>query len=351
MKTVNLSNYKYKFNPKTGFFARWGKTFGDDPKFSPIGPEIADIEISTICHGPDGRLCEFCYKKNSACGENMSFETFKKVFKKIKRNLTQIAFGIGDINDCPDLFKIFTYCHKNGVIPNVTVNGNITSDQAKKLAKVCGAVAVSNYEEGELCREAATKLIDAGLKQVNIHQLLCEESLSQCLKIITDVALARINKDPFGKVRAIVFLSIKAKGRAEKKGYKPISAKTLHELIQTANRLKVGIGFDSCAAPKVLCAEKNSPNFKMLQTCVEPCESTLFSAYINVKGDFFPCSFVENEKDWKEGVSVVDCKDFLKDVWYNKKVVQFRKKLLSTENKKVKNCFSPCRKCPAFNIY
>ena len=45
-------------------------------------------------------------------------------------------------------------------------------------------------------------------------------------------------------------------------------------------------------------------DFEKLKTFAEPCESTLFSSYIDVNGDFYPCSFAENTKGWETGISV-----------------------------------------------
>lgn len=88
------SDYNWIFDTETGKFARWGKTCDDDPIMAPM-PEILDIEISTICH----QGCKFCYKSNTSIGKNMSLEEFKEIFAKFDtNNLTQIAFGIGDIN-------------------------------------------------------------------------------------------------------------------------------------------------------------------------------------------------------------------------------------------------------------
>ena len=50
LKILKGADYNYIFNLDNGFFARWGKTKEDDPQFSPIGPELLDIEVSTICH-------------------------------------------------------------------------------------------------------------------------------------------------------------------------------------------------------------------------------------------------------------------------------------------------------------
>jgi len=107
----------------------------------------------------------------------------------------------------------------------------------------------------------------------------------------------------------------------------------------------------SCLAPKFLNAVTSRSNFKELQTYSEPCESGLFSAYINVEGDFFPCSFMEGRLDWKTGISVKECKSFMDDIWQHPRTKKFREDLLSTETIPKENCFSPCRKCPAYEIY
>jgi hypothetical protein len=70
-KYFKSSNYNYRFNLNNGFFARWGKTFDHDPPYSPFGPEIADIEISTICPGIDGIHCPYCYKANTKTGKRL----------------------------------------------------------------------------------------------------------------------------------------------------------------------------------------------------------------------------------------------------------------------------------------
>ncbi len=351
IKVVNIPGYNYRFNTENGMFARWGETMEQDPNFSPIGPEIADIEISTVCNGP-GTPCSFCYKSNSSIGQNMSLDTFKNILSKIKGNLTQIAFGIGDIDGNPDMMAIFEHCRENGIIPNVTINGyRFTSEWAKKLSSICGAVAVSHYNDGIACFKAIELLVNNGLQQVNIHKILAEETFNECCNIIETAAVDKKINGELKGLNAVVFLAIKPKGRASNRQMNPISLEKLRELMLVANKSGIGIGFDSCTAPKVLCTVKDQENLPLFKKCVEPCESTLFSSYINVVGDFYPCSFAEGEGDWTTGLSVVNCNDFLKEIWYYPKIIDFRNKLIATESLEVKNCYSPCRKCPVYDIY
>jgi len=329
-------NYNYIFNKKTGFHARWGKTADDDPDWSPYGPEIADIEISTVC----SQGCKACYKSNVSKGKNMSLETFKKVFEKLPEALTQIAFGIGDIDANPDLYRIFKHCRENDVVPNITINGSrLTPYHIEQLASLCGAVATSRYDP-DTCYDAIQALTEAGLAQCNIHQIIAEETLEACFQVVEDAATDPRLKD----LGAIVFLALKPVGRG--KNMTPMrSAERYRELVDRALELEVGIGFDSCSAALFLKAMEGHRNYKQYQVLAEPCESSCFSVYVDVEGKMHPCSFLENDF---EGIDVVNCNSFIDDVWNNKRVVKWRENLLTT---KEGGLVEGCRQCPAFDIY
>lgn len=338
LKVYKSPDYNYVFNLENGFFARWGKDAKDDPQFAPF-PEILDLEVSTICNGL-GKPCSHCYKSNTSKGQNMSFDKFKVIFDKMSKYLTQVAFGIGDIGANKDLFKMFEYCRKNDVIPNVTINGyDLSGDRAEKLAKLCGAVAVSRYNPKDYCYWAVQQLTDLGMKQVNIHCLLSEETYDMCFETLND-----IKTDPrLKKLNAIVFLSLKPKGK--RNNYHILKSKEKFKRLVTYAMVRgINIGFDSCSAPKFLQAMKDNKNYKKFELFTEPCESTLFSSYINVDGDFFPCSFSENEQSWKKGLSVVDCKDFKSDIWNNPKTIEFRNNLIKNLDG------NKCRNCPIFKV-
>jgi hypothetical protein len=105
---------------------------------------------------------------------------------------------------------------------------------------------------------------------------------------------------------------------------------------------------DSCSAPAFELAINGMSNLSAeekarLIAMSESCESFgLFSSYINVHGKYFCCSFCEGEKDWEDGIDVINCQDFVKDVWNNPKLVEWRQKSLDT-------CYpSGCRKCLIF---
>jgi radical SAM protein with 4Fe4S-binding SPASM domain len=326
MKSSNGS-YNSIFNKENGLFLRWGKTADEDPEWCEYGPEIADIEVSTICHNG----CTFCYKSNTTNGKYMTLETFKKVFEKLPKTVTQIAFGIGDIDSNPDLYSIMEYCRNNGVIPNITINGKrMTAYDYDRLVGVCGAVAVSYYDDMS-CIDAIKNLGQRGLKQINIHCLMSEETYEQCMKAAS-IKLWDLYAKTY--LNAVVFLWLKPKG--DTNTYHQISEEHYKNVIKNAMFSGTNIGFDSCSAPHVLRIMPDQRDY------IEPCESTLFSIYINVDGKAFPCSFCEGVNGYN-GMDVVNNKDFNK-VWLSEEFVRFRSALLDNKDE------NECRNCPIYKL-
>lgn len=366
-KVIKSPGYNLVFDTETGFMARWGKTQADDPEMCPFGPEIADIEISTVCNGigkdmDNRKPCSWCYKSNTGVGENMNMETFKNVFAKLNQagTLTQIAFGIGDLEANPDLFAIMQHCRDNNVVPNITTNGMGINEKifphsadprtyAEMLGHFCGAVAVSHYGIDDVCFDAVDALSKAGLKQINIHKLLSDETLSDCFRLIDKVASARYEGGEIRlkNLKAIVFLLLKPKG--DRNRLHPIeNVATYGTLLNYAQVQGVQIGFDSCSGPMAL---KTLPADVI--PSVEPCESTLFSIYVNVKGEMFPCSFTEGTPGWEVGIPLDSppMKDDAHFIWYHPRVVEWRLGLLESSS----SCTScdvqkHCRSCPVYDV-
>lgn len=330
-KVVKSKDYNFVFNKKTGFCLRFGRTLQDDPQMSPF-PELLDIEISTVCHGINGKPCSFCYKGNGYEGKNMSYKTFEKLLAKIPRQVTQIAFGIGDLNGNKDLFKILSATRKAGIVPNITINGmGLTKEVAKELVNVCGAISVSRYEDKDVCYNAVKMLTDAGGKQVNIHCLLAQETMATALKTCLD---SQVDKR-LAELNAIVFLDLKPVG--PRNTYHRLEDKKLEMVIRTARDLcsmagmkNTLVGMDSCMSSRLINTDVFTESERKM---IDPCESSLFSGYIDVDANFYPCSFVA-ETDMFKGINVLD-KDFIKDVWQAKEVDEFRKLLIKG-----------CRTCP-----
>ena len=345
-KTVRSPDYNFNFDKKTGFFARWGATEEDDPLVAPA-PEILDLEISYggKCMGN----CAFCYKENGGDQpvKNMTLDEFKIIIDKMPKTLTQIAFGIMNISTNPDFFAMMEYCNEKGIRPNYTCHGfDVTPEVAEKTAKLCGAVAVSVYDK-EKSFDSIKMFTDAGMKQVNIHYMLSTQTYENAFKLVDDV-----KTDPrLAKLNAIVFLAYKAKGRNRGNFSSVKSTADYLKLIDYCENAHIGYGFDSCSAPVFFKALEGSDRYQKISMYGEACEASCFSSYINADGEFFPCSFNEGEGDWIEGLSVLKCTDFSRDIWMHEKTRAFREKLLNT-SKSCTGCPSQkfCRNCPTFEV-
>lgn len=332
----------FNFNKVSGFMQRWGKTKEEDPDFAPM-PEILDIEITTKCNGPANKLCGFCYKSNNPNGHNMTLDQFKNIIDKMPW-LTQCALGAdaqGMTN--PDMYDMMAYARSKGIIPNLTI-ADVSEEVAAKLAAVAGAVAVSVYKHAgfDVAFDSVAKLAAAGMKQINLHFMISAKTIEDAYTVTK-----AMKEDPrLANVNAIVFLSLKQKGRGVKHEY--VSQEQYKALVEHCLANDVPFGFDSCSAPSFLNAVKDTPNYAKFKELSEDCESTLFSSYINEKGEFFPCSFTEgwSEGGWNRnnGINVLEANNFINDVWNHPRTVAFRNALIGNKDG------NGCRNCPAYSV-
>lgn len=330
IKSFRSDSFNYNFNMKNGTYISWGKTMNDDPDYCEYGPTILDIEVTERCDGIGERgPCNFCYKANSLNrGRVMSFETFKQVFDKLPKTVTQVAFGAdAKCETCPDIFKMMEYCRENDVVPNITV-ADVSRETAWKLSKYVGAVSVSWYGDWEIFLDSIKNLFFAGIRQINIHNMVSEQTLNQTWELLE-------NRDQWENyINAVVFLSLKKCGRA-KKGFDILSIDKYNEIIKYCLDNDIAFGSDSCGCHKIENLLKEHNRYDLLKY-IEPCESSCFSFYCNAAGVFYPCSFNEVKK---YGIDSKDVNDFIQDVWNNEKTKEFRKKLLACG-----------RKCPTFEV-
>lgn len=351
---VRLRNYKgdlykvfispkanYAFRIKDGLMFTWGKTQEDDPERFPA-PNIADIEVTGCCTGlrGDGITCPFCYKSNTpTSGTYMTFEEFKHIIDVYPKSLTQVALGADACLTCnPDIWKMMEYCRSKNIVPNVTLANVINDEVADNLAKYCGAVAISVYDDYDIAYNSIKKLTDRGMTQVNIHLLIAENYYDRAKKVMHDV----LEDSRLEKLNAVVCLGLKKKGRG--KGFERMSDEHFKEIIEFAINNNIGIGFDSCNSKRALDVLGEE-----IADSVIPCEASLESSYINYKGYYYPCSFMEGEGDWKEGISLKDinsAEEFVDKVWNNPKTLHFKDCLLKTREK---NCYG-CRECPYYEV-
>jgi len=317
-------NYHCVFCKLNGFVCRISDNIEHpDPEYCTLGPEIMDLEISVNgCPTVGGHNCKFCYKNNTnAAPINMTFDTFKKIVDSMPKCLTQIAFGITGVQTNPDFVKMMEYCREIGVIPNYTLSGADLNDElAKKTVELCGACAVSCYEGNkELCYNTIKRIHDLKNEMhINMHIVLSEDEVQ--LKHVWDV----LNDIKDGKVvglRNIVFLRIKPVGRASKMNVK-IHLSTYEKVMKFCLDNNIGFGFDSCSAKSAIKALHNLGHGE-LEMCCEPCESSKFSSYCNVNGEYWNCSFCERNSII-EPIQLTDYSDFHEPWSKNQNILKMR---------------------------
>lgn len=170
---------------------------------------------------------------------------------------------------------------------------------------------------------------------INIHFMLSQETYDGALELLAD----RLIDERLAKMNAIVFLSLKPKGRSIRNNYTPLSSLKFASLVNIALEKNIAFGFDSCSQKYFLDSVKNSPNYAQFEQMAESCESSKFSIFLDVNGDVFPCSFTPHTDGWETGISMVNENlDFLKDVWYEERFKKFRTKCIK--------CTSNNEPCP-----
>lgn len=341
--TMDKSDHSYHcfFDKLTGMNVRFGKTVAEDPTYCSLGPEILDLEVSVNGCVPvkGSENCKYCYKCNTnAKPTNMSFEMFQQIISTFPINLSQIAFGITGLQTNPDLPKMFECCRQLGIIPNLTTVGADMNDNMKDMiCKYAGACAVSCYTGAkELCYKTIKDLHDYAAQKysrdlhVNMHILVSNANREHLFDVLKDIAEKKVDG-----LRSVVLLRIKPCGRAKSMDCK-ISKDYYREIVKFCLDNKISFGFDSCSATPV--AEVLSEYGKAeLTKCCEPCESSKLSSYINVKGEYWSCSFAERT-DVIKPVRVLDYKCVTD--WWN-----------SDEVKHIRFCSTPaCASCPIYNL-
>jgi MoaA/NifB/PqqE/SkfB family radical SAM enzyme len=340
IKRLQSPQCNYIFNKINGTMISWGATEDDNPTDCPYGPWIVDLEIS-INGCPNN--CSFCYKQNtSAPATNMSLETFKKIIDKLPRTVTQIALGITGAQTNPHFVDMLKYCREKQIVPNFTLSGiDLTEQLADEFVKHVGAVAVSCYQtDKNVCYDTVQMFTQRGLQQTNIHLMVSEQTEQFVYEVLKDLK----SDKRVEKLNAVVFLAVKPKGRA-KDSFTPLSTERYQKLVEYCLENQIQFGFDSCSAGKYEAAINNSSilsdqDKKQMISYSESCESSLFSAYINVKGQYWHCSFSEDETT-QQGIDVVNANNFVNDVWNHPTVVKFRNELIETTK-------DGCRKCLMF---
>ncbi len=317
VKAIFSEEYNYIYRKDDGFFMRWGRTKADNPSFSPLGPELLDISITSKCLPG---TCKYCYQNAKKDGKDMSLGDLSNLLDGLPPTVCQIALGGGEPTLHPDFGRVLQMIRAKGIVPNYTTNGeNLTDVVVEVTAKYCGAVATSYHGNWFTTLNSVKRFSEAGMDQTNVHFVLSEETIDEALNILNHVAPGL-----FENVNAVVFLLYKPQGRAPKENILQNKEKISRFMKAVRDCKEFKVGFDSCSVPLLYEFADGKKDLEMLSLLAESCESSLFSYYIDVDGKGYPCSFS------KSHIPPIDTRgegfDFMRDLWYNDVTNSFRRR-------------------------
>jgi MoaA/NifB/PqqE/SkfB family radical SAM enzyme len=316
MKIIKGSTYVIMFQEQTGFEILQGINGNPDP-FSLDFPSLLDIGIMGHCLN----RCPTCYQGDDN-QPHMELETFKKIIDQAKNHVTQIALGgRGDPNLHPNFREIISYTKENGVVPNYTTSGNSLTDEQIEISKMCGAVAVSDYDR-PFTYSAINRFINNGIK-TNIHFILSTERFERACHLLDgeDIWGGQFDID---KLNAVVFLLFKPQGRSKGRADLVPNNEQIKIFIEKLrnSKVKFKLGLDSCGVNRVKQVTELTP---VENICLDTCESSRMSAYITPDGKLLCCSFADKsngilitdenpiQKIWNESDSFINCRKSLKN--------------------------------------
>ncbi|MHA1816064.1 MAG: radical SAM/SPASM domain-containing protein [Candidatus Heimdallarchaeaceae archaeon] len=285
-KFFRCDTYEIFFSTHTGLEIMQGRNGHEDP-FSLHLPSLLDVGIMGHCK----HKCRFCYQGHED-EPNMKLEDFKSIIDQVKHHTNQVALGgRGDPNHHENFKEIIEYAHLNGVVPNYTTSGIDLTDEHIEISKMCGAVAVSDYQQ-DYTYDALQRFMDAGIK-TNIHLIFTYASYDEAIKILygSDPWKGRVDID---KLNAVIFLLFKAAGAGKDFPWQPtkLQLKIFAELVFTP-KSKFKIGMDSCLINHVL--QYVEPD-EVQRMSIDSCEGARMSAYITPDMKLMPCSFADKAK-------------------------------------------------------
>lgn len=179
-----------------------------DMELVPEHPELVDIKLTDVCHIG----CTWCYQDSTSDSLHGDLDEIKTVLKSLNPNITEVAFGGGDVLQHPQIVEILEYARELGLnSSNITMNWQSIMrypDMVQKVLPLLDAIGVSITGKGQI------KQVVAKLKEIG-----CFIPSRICFHIIPDLyskeliikTLDELKK--FSPESDILFLGFKTNGR------------------------------------------------------------------------------------------------------------------------------------------
>jgi MoaA/NifB/PqqE/SkfB family radical SAM enzyme len=209
-----------------------------DVELNPEHPELVDIKLTDVCHIG----CTWCYQDSRSDSVHGKLETIKTVIKSLNPEITEVAFGGGDVLQHPDIIGILKFSREQGLnSSNITMNWQSVirySDKVKEVMPHLDAIGISITGRGQI------KKVVESLKEIE-----CYIPSRICFHVIPDL----YNKEMLLKILAevgdkssesdVLFLGYKTNGRG--KNVTPVHVESMKEIFEYIIKNKVSLQCDT----------------------------------------------------------------------------------------------------------
>ena len=184
--------------------------FNDKSLLTPEHPELVDIKLTDVCHIG----CAFCYQASTKESDHGQTEKIKAVIDQINGDVTEVAYGGGDVLQHPDIVELLEYSKTRGIkSSNITMNWQSIMrypEKVKEVTPLVDAFGISITGPGQV------KKVVKKLKEID-----CFRPTRNCFHIIPDIYPREVVRgmiadiSTFAPQADILFLGFKALGRGE----------------------------------------------------------------------------------------------------------------------------------------
>lgn len=176
----------------------------------PEHPELVDIKLTDVCFIG----CPWCYQDSRPESKHGDLVTIKTVISSLNPEITEVAFGGGDVLQHPDIVEILQYSRECGLTSsNITMNWQSIiryPDKVELVMPYLDAIGVSITGPGQIKQvvEQLTKLGVYEPTRICFHIIPDLYSKNFILKMLTELKEYSIESD-------VLFLGYKTNGRGK----------------------------------------------------------------------------------------------------------------------------------------
>lgn len=209
-----------------------------DMELIPEHPELVDIKLTDVCHIG----CAWCYQDSTSDSLHGDLETIKTVIRSLNPQITEVAFGGGDVLQHPNIVEILEYSRECGLTSsNITMNWQSVmrySNKVKEVMPLLDAIGVSITGKGQI-KQVVEKLKEIDCftpSRICFHVIPDLYSKEMILKILCELKEYSSESD-------VLFLGYKTNGRG--KSVQPVHVQDIDEIIEYIIENKISLQCDT----------------------------------------------------------------------------------------------------------